>query len=192
LTPLDRGSTSLVLDGYRLVVLRPFCAYFTIFCFCLLSFPRRFCLSRLVLFHSTTCFCLISSRVSCCVCHFLRFGFSFLHVIPAADTSCYSLFLFIVLLHISFHAYLFIQKDLGLYGPNNVDWIRRVLSPICLYLPKPFCWRTVFYGRFVLCCRFVICCRSLFCCRSSADLYSFFGPFLLFGLLGGPLVLDFY
>ena len=74
LNPLNRGPTSLILAGYRLVVLRPFCACFTIFCFCLLSFPRRFCHNRLVLFRSAVCFCLISSRVSCCVCHFLRFG----------------------------------------------------------------------------------------------------------------------
>ena len=129
LNPLDHGHTSLVLAGYRLVVLRSFSAYFMIY-FCLLSFPRRFCHNRLVLFHYAACFCLISSRVSCCVCHFLQFGFSFFHVIPAADTSYCSLFLFIVLLHISFHAYLFIQKDLGLCGLNNIDWIKRVLGPI--------------------------------------------------------------
>ena len=41
-------------------------------------------------------------------------GFSFLHLICAANTSCCSLFLFIVLLlHIIFHTYPFIQKDLG-------------------------------------------------------------------------------
>ena len=108
LNPLDHGPTSLVLVGYRLVVLRLFCAYSTIFCFCLLSFPRRFCCSRLVLFHSIACFCLIYSYVSCCVCHFLWFGFSFLHTIPAVNTFYCSLFFFIVLLHISFHSYLFI------------------------------------------------------------------------------------
>ena len=113
-------------------MLQPLCACFTIFCFCLLSFPRRFCCSRLALFHSTACFCLISSCVSCSICHFLWFGFSFHHTIPAADTSCCSLFLFIVFFHISFHAYLFIQKDLGLCGPNNVDWIKRVLGPMSL------------------------------------------------------------
>ena len=110
LNSLDRGPTSLVLAGYRLVVLRPFCACFTIFCFCLLSFPCRFYNSRLVLFHSTACFCLISSRVSYCVCHFLRFGFSFLHMIPAADTSCCSLFLFIMLFHIVFTPILLYKK----------------------------------------------------------------------------------
>ena len=117
-------------------------------------------------------FCLISSLVSCCVCYFLWFDFSFFHTIPVADTSYHSLFLFIVLFHISFHTYLFIQKNLGLYGPNNVNWIRRVLCPIYLDLSKPFCWRivlydrSIFYGRFVFYCRFVICCISTFCCRS--------------------------
>ena len=92
---------------------------------------------------------------------FLRF-----HSIAGIDTSYYSLFLFIVFLHISFHAYSFIQKDLGLYGPNNVDWIKRVLGPICLDLLKPFYWRTVFCDRSVFRCRFVFYCKSAFCCRS--------------------------
>ena len=115
------GPTSLVLAGYKLVVLRPLCACSTIFCFCLLLFPRPFCRSRLALFRSAACFCLISSCVSCCVCHFLWFDFYFLHAILAIDISCRSLFLFIILLHISFHAYLFIQNDLGLCEPNNAD-----------------------------------------------------------------------
>ena len=51
-------------------------------------------------------------------------------MILAADTSCRSLSLFIVLLHINFHAYPFIQKNLGPCGPDNVDWIKRVLGPI--------------------------------------------------------------
>ena len=153
LNPLDREPNSLVLVGYRLVLLRPFRAYSTIFCFCHLSFPCYFCYSRLVLFHSAACFCRIFSCVSCCVCHFLWFGFSFLHAVPAADTSYCSLFLFIVLLHISFHAYLFIQKDLGFCGSNNVKWIKRALSLICLYLPKSFCQRTVLYGKAIFCCR---------------------------------------
>ena len=50
LNPLDHGPTSLVLVGYRLVVLRPLCTCSTIFYFCLLSFPRRFCCSKLVCF----------------------------------------------------------------------------------------------------------------------------------------------
>ena len=110
LNPLDRGPTSLVLAGHRLVMLQPLCAYSTIFCFCFLSFPRHFYRRRLVLFRSAACLFLISSCVSYCVCHFLWFGFSFLHTILAADTSCYSLFLFIVLLHISFHAYLLYKR----------------------------------------------------------------------------------
>ena len=74
-------------------------------------------------------------------------------MIPTADTPYRSLFLFVMLLHISFHAYPFIQKNLGLCGPDNVDRIKRVLGPICLCLLKPFCQRTVFCGRFVFCCR---------------------------------------
>ena len=148
---LDRGPTSLVLAGYRLVVLWPLCACSTIFYFCLLLFPHRFYCSKLVLFYSVACLCLISSSISYCVYHFLQFGFSFLHAI-----SCFFLSCFFILV---FHAYLFIQKNLGLFGSNNVDQIKRVLGPICLYLPKPLCQRTVF------CCRFVICCRSAFCCR---------------------------
>ena len=170
LNPLDCGPTSFLLARYRLVVLEPLCTCFTIFCFCLLSFPCRFCHSRLALFCSAACLYLISSCISCCVCHFLWFCFSFLHVILAADTSYWFLFLFIVLLHISFHTYLFIQKDLGLCGPNNVDWIKRVLGPICLYLPKSFYWRTVFYGKVVFYYRFVFYCRSLSLAFLSLDL----------------------
>ena len=118
LNPLNRGLTSLVLAGYRLVVSWPFCACSTIFCVCL---PRRFCRSRLVLFWSATCFVLFLHAFLATFVIFLWFGFSFLHVIPVADTSCRSLFLFVVLLHISFHVYPFIQKNLGLSGPDNVD-----------------------------------------------------------------------
>ena len=96
---------------------------------------------------------------------FLWFGFSFLHLIPATDTSCRSLFLFIVLLHISFHAYPFIQKNLGLCGLDNVDWIKRVLGLISLCLPKPFCQGIVLCGRSVFCSRFVFCGRFAFCYR---------------------------
>ena len=145
-------------------------------------------------------FCFVLLSVSVLFLHefptvfviFLWFGFSFLHMIPTADTSCCSLFLFIVLLHISFHADLFIQKNLGLCGPNNVNWIKRVLGPICLYLPKPLWQRTVFCGRSVFCCRFVICCRSTFCSRSVFFLWTFlalrsswwaFGPWFLLGFL---------
>ena len=116
LNPLNHGPTSIVLARYRLVVLQPFYACFTIFCFCLLSFPRHFYRSRLVLFRSAVCFCLISSRVSCCVCHFLQFGFSFLHVIHVADTSCCSLFLFIMLFHIVFTPILFYKRIWAFVG----------------------------------------------------------------------------
>ena len=153
-------------------MLWPFYACSTIFCFCLLSFPRRFCCCRLALFHSTTCFCLISSCVSCSVCHFLWFGFSFHHTIPAADTSWCSLFLFIMLFHISFHVYLFIQKDLGLCGPNNVDGSKGSWAQ-CLYLSKPFCWRIVFCGKTIFYCRFVFCCKSLSLAFISLDLSCF-------------------
>ena len=152
LNPLDRGPTSLVLVGYILVVPQPFFACFTIFYVCL---TRYFCLSRLTLFWSATCFVLFLHAFPATFVIFLWFGFSFLHVIPAADTSWRSLFLFIVLFHINFHVYPFIQKNLGLCGPDNVDWIKRVLGPICLYLPKPSCQRTVFCGRFVFCCKFL-------------------------------------
>ena len=150
LNPLDRGPTSLVLAKYRLVMLRPFCAYSTVFCVCL---PCHFCHNRLVLFRSAACFVLFLHVFPATFVIFLWFGFSFLHMIPVANTSYRSLFLFIVLFHISFLTYFFIQKDLGLCGPDNVDWIKRVLSPICLYLRKPFCQRIVFCGRFVFCCK---------------------------------------
>ena len=42
--------------------------------------------------------------------------FSFLHAIPATDTSCCSLFLFIVLLHISFHTYLLYKRIWAFMG----------------------------------------------------------------------------
>ena len=168
LNPLDCGPTSLVLTGYRLVVPWPFCACFTIFCVCL---PCYFCRSRLALFWSTACFVLFLHAFPVTFVIFLWFGFSFLHVIPVADTSCRSLFLFIVLLHISFHDYPFIQKNLGLCGPDNVDWIKRVLGQICLCLPKSFCQGTVLCGKTVLCGRSVFCGRFVFygrfvfCCR---------------------------
>ena len=148
-------------------MLRPFCACSIVFCVCL---PRHFCHSRLVLFCSVACFVLFLHAFLTTFVIFLWFGFSFLHMIPTTDTSCHSLFLFVLLLHISFHVYTFIQKNLGLCGPDNVDWIKRVLSPICLYLLKPFCQRTVFCGKFVFCNRFVFCCRSLSLALLSLDL----------------------
>ena len=152
---------------------RPFCTCSTVFCVCL---PRCFCRSKLALFWSAACFVLFLHVFPATFVIFLWFGFSFLHVIPAANTSCCSLFLFTVLLYISFQAYPFIQKNLGLCGPNNVDWIKKVLGPICLCLPKPFCQgtvlcgRSVFYGRFVFCSRFVFCCRLLSLALISLDL----------------------
>ena len=137
---------------------RPFCACFTVFCVCL---PRRFCRSRLVLFRSVTCFVLFLHAFPATFVIFLWFGFSFLHVIPAADISYRSLFFFIVLLHISFHAYPFIQKNLDLCGPDNVNWIKRVLGQICLCLLKPFCQGTILCGRSVFCGRFAFCYRLL-------------------------------
>ena len=161
LNPLDCGPTSLVLAGYRLVVLRPFCV----------CFPHRFCPSRFVLFCFAACFVLFLHKFPAMFIIFLWFGFSFLFftwflllTLPIADTSCCSLFLFVVLLHINFQAYPFIQKNLGLCGPNNVDWIKRVLGPICLCLSKPFCQRTV------LCSKFIFCYRSLSLALLSLDL----------------------
>ena len=151
---------------------------------CLHSFSCRFCYSKLVLFHFAAYLCLISSCVSYCVCHFLWFGISFLHAIPTANTSCYSLFLFIVLFHISFHAYLFIQKDLGLCGPNNVDWIKRVLGPMSLSIEAILLENCITWQNYIL-LQICILLQIAFSC-----IY-FFGPLLLFGLLGGPLGLTF-
>ena len=161
-------------------MLRPFCACFTIFCVCL---PRRVCRNRLVLFRSAACFVLFRHAFLATLVIFLWFGFSFLHMIPVADTSCRSLFLFIMLLHISFHTYPFTQKNLGLCGPDNVDWIKKVLGPIFLCLLEPFCQgtvlcdrfvfcsRSVFYDRSVFCCRFAFCCRLLSLALISLDLF---------------------
>ena len=84
LNPLDHGPTSLVLAGYRLVVLWPFCACSIVFYFCLLSFSCRFCRSRLVLFCSSVCLYIISSYISCCVCHFPLVWILF----PSRDSYC--------------------------------------------------------------------------------------------------------
>ena len=84
-----------------------------------------------------------------------------------------------MLLHISFHAYLSIQKYLGLCKLNNVDWIKRVLDPICLYLSKLFYWRIILRQ---ICILLQIAFPNI----------SFFGHFLLFGLLGGLLGLAFH
>ena len=94
-------------------MLRPFCACSTIFCFCLLSFPHRFCHSKLVLFRFAGCFCLISSCISYCVCHFLWFGFSFLHAIPTNDTSYCSLFCLFILVFTPIFLYKRISTFMG-------------------------------------------------------------------------------
>ena len=140
---LDRGSTSLVLAMYRLVVLRSLCAYATIFCFCLLLFPRRFCCSKLVLFCPAACLfytCLSSIKEGTCswaclvfFCLFSNFVFFLIHTFPVADTFCYSLFLFIMFIHIRSHSYRFIQKDLGLCGPNSVYWIKGYQTQLVLF-----------------------------------------------------------
>ena len=133
LNTLDCGPTSLILVGYRLVVLQPLCACSIIFYFCLLSFARRFCHSRLAFF----LFCCMSLYYFF-MCFLLCFSLPLVWLFfPSCNSHC-SLFLFIVLFHISFHTYPFIKKDLCLCGPYNVDWIKRVLGPICLDLLKPF------------------------------------------------------
>ena len=100
LNPLNRGLTSLVLAEYRLVVLRPLCAYSTIFCFCLLSFPCCFCCSRLALFCSVACLCLISSWfptvfVISCSLAFLSFMQFLLLTLPTVPCF-FSLYFFIL------------------------------------------------------------------------------------------------
>ena len=92
---------------------RPFCACSTIFCVCL---PHRFCRSRLALFWFAACFVLFIHAFPATFVIFLWFGFSFLNVISAADTSCRSFFLFVMLLRINFHAYPFIQRIWALVG----------------------------------------------------------------------------
>ena len=85
---------------------------------------------------------------------------------PSRDSCCWHFLLFLVSFHhvfsYSFHTYHFLQKDLGLCGPNNVDWIKRVLGPICLCLPEPFCQGTVLCGRSVFYGRFEFCYRSVY------------------------------
>ena len=84
LNPLDRGSNSVVLAGYRLMVLRPLCACSTIFCSCLLSFPRRFCYNKLALFCSAACLCLIFFL--CCL---LCLSFPLVWLFFPSRNSCY-------------------------------------------------------------------------------------------------------
>ena len=135
----------------------PFCVCSAIFCVCL---PRRSCRSRLVLFRSAACFVLFLHVFPATFIIFLWFGFSSFHMIPAVPyffSPCFFISVFMPIF--------FIQKDLGLCGPNNVDWIKRVLGPIYLHLPKPFCQRIVFYGKAVFWGRFVFYSRFVFCCR---------------------------
>ena len=95
LNPLDRKPTSLVLARYMLVVLRPLYACSIVFYFCLLSFPCRFCHSKLILFCSAPCFCLISSCVSCYVCHFPLVWLFF----PSCYSYCWHFLLFLISFH---------------------------------------------------------------------------------------------
>ena len=113
LNPLDRGPISLVLVGYRLVVLRPFCACSTIFCVCL---PHRFCRSRLALFWFATCLSYFFTRF------LLRLSFSFglvllsftwfllltLPAIPCFFSSC-----FFILVFMPIHLYKMIWAFVG-------------------------------------------------------------------------------
>ena len=96
---------------------------------------------------------------------FLSFMCFLLLTLPAIP--CFFLSCFFVSV---FKPIFFIQKDLDLYGPNNVDQIKRVLGSICLCLPKSFCRRTVFYQRTVFCCRSVFCYRLLSLTFLSLDL----------------------
>ena len=94
-------------------MLRSSCACSTVFCVCL---PRCFCCSRLVLFRFAACFVLFLHAFPATFVIFLWFDFSSLHMIPAADTSCCSLFLFIVLFHISFLAYFLYKRIWAFVG----------------------------------------------------------------------------
>ena len=82
---------------------------------------------------------------------FTRFLLLTLLTVPCFFSPCFFISVFTPIF--------FIQKNLGLCGPNNVDWIKRVLGLIYLYLPKPFCQRTVFCSKFVFYGRFVFCCK---------------------------------
>ena len=164
LNPLDRGPTSLVLAGYRLVVPRPFCACFTIFCVCL---PHRVCRSRLVLFCSTACFVLFLHTCPTTFVIFLWFGFSFLHMIPAADTSCRFLFLFSCFFILVFTSILLYKRFWAFVGQIMLTGSKRSWA------------------------QFIFVCRShpakeLY---SAADLYSAVDPFPLHFFLWTSLAL---
>ena len=107
---------------------------------------------------------------------FTRFLLLTLPAVPCFFSPCFFISVFTPIF--------LIQKDLDFCGLNNVDWIKKVLGPIFLYLPKPFCQRTVFCGRFIFCCKsagqiiltgskgswvqFIFICRS----HSTRELYS--------------------
>ena len=133
---------------------RPICAYFTVFCVCL---SCCFCHSRLVLFRSATCFVLFLHAFPTTFVILLWFGFSSLHMIPAADTSCRSLFLFIVLFHISFLAYFLYERIWAFVGQIMLTRSKRS------------------WAQFVFVCQ-SHSAKELY---STADLYSAANPFPL-------------
>ena len=168
LNPLNRGPTSLVLAGYRLVVLRLFCACSIIFCVCL---PRRFYRSKLALFCSTTWLCLISSHVSYCVLSF-PLVWLFLHAIPTADTSCCSLFIFILLFHFSSHAYLLYKRIWAFVGQIMLTGSKGSWAQF-IFICQSHSARELYFTTDLRFAMIALPCTS------------FFGPFLLFSLLGG-------
>ena len=95
LNPLDRGSTFVVLAGYKVVVLRPLCACSTIFCFCLLPFPLCFCCNKLALFCSAACLCLIFF-----MCFLLCLSFPLVWLFfPSRNSYYWHFLLFLVSFH---------------------------------------------------------------------------------------------
>ena len=123
---------------------------------------RRFCCSRLVLLRVSVLFlhAFLAVFVISFNLAFLSFTCFLLLTFPAV-AYFFSLCFFISV----FTSILLHKRIWALYGPDNVDWIKRVLGPICLCLPEPFCQGTVLCGRSVFYCRSVFCCRFAFCCR---------------------------
>ena len=127
---LDRGPISLILAGYRLVVLRPLCACSTILCFCLLSFPHRFCRSRLALF----CF------ASCCSAHACLVFFCLFFDLVSFLLYVFSVVAAFVFFHCVFSWRLvwllfFFYKDvMGFIGLLPFIGSKRAPGPICLNL----------------------------------------------------------
>ena len=173
LNPLDRGPTSLVLAGYRLVMLQPLCAYSTIFCFCFLSFPRRFYCRRLVLFRSAACFVL------------------FLHAFPATFVISFSLTL------LSFTRFLLLTLlDVPCFF--LLCFFISVSTPILLYQRTwAFVGQIMLIGSKGSWAQFVFVCQShsakeLYSAAdlySATDLYSVAGPFPLHFFLWNFLAL---